>query len=241
MISLFTFNAPAAACHYLPEEISSNHYDYMLQATAEDYQERMVAGWRRFGRAFFVPGCPRCRKCLSLRIPVAEFVPSRSQRRAWKANEGIDLFVGEPEVTREKLDLYDRYHQFQVDAKGWEAHEPKDAREYAESFTENPFPTEEWRYTRDGDLIGIGYVDVLPQSLSAIYFFYEPDEKGRSLGTYNVLRLIAEAKRRGIPHIYLGYYVAGCESLEYKSNFRPNEVYDWQTQNWTPYRTHDVL
>ena len=62
-------------------------------------------------------------------------------------------------------------------------------------------------------LVGVGYVDALPQGLSAIYFFYEPDERGRSLGTYNVLRILAGAATRQLPHVYLGYYVAGCRSL----------------------------
>jgi arginine-tRNA-protein transferase len=60
--------------------------------------------------------------------------------------------------------------------------------------------------------------------LSAIYFFYDPDERHRSLGTFNVLNIIESAKQRGIPHVYLGYYVAGCGSMEYKATFRPNQV-----------------
>jgi arginine-tRNA-protein transferase len=62
--------------------------------------------------------------------------------------------------------------------------------------------------------------------LSAIYFFYEPEERRRSLGTWNVLCLIEEAARRGLPYVYLGYHVSGCRSLEYKANFRPNQRRD---------------
>jgi arginine-tRNA-protein transferase len=73
-------------------------------------------------------------------------------------------------------------------------------------------------------LIGVGYVDALPGGLSAIYFYYDPGERHRSLGTYNVLSILASARARNLPHVYLGYYVAGCRSLEYKARFRPNEV-----------------
>ncbi len=73
-------------------------------------------------------------------------------------------------------------------------------------------------------MIGVGYVDALAEGLSAIYFFYDPDERDRSLGTYNVLSLIRGAAKRNLPHVYLGYYVEGCRSLEYKARFRPNEV-----------------
>jgi arginine-tRNA-protein transferase len=76
----------------------------------------------------------------------------------------------------------------------------------------------------DDRLIGVGYVDLLPEAMSAIYFFYEPDERGRSLGVFNVMSIIAEAARLGIPHLYLGYFVEGCQSLEYKAHFLPNQT-----------------
>ena len=89
---------------------------------------------------------------------------------------------------------------------------------------------EEWCYTVDGRIIGVGYVDALADAsphgghaaeggLSAIYFFYDPQERQRSLGTYNVLCVIDEAKRRGLPYAYLGYYVEGSSSMSYKTRF----------------------
>jgi len=67
-------------------------------------------------------------------------------------------------------------------------------------------------------------VDALPEGLSAIYFYYDPRERNRSPGTFNVLSILREAAARGLPHVYLGYYVEGCRSLEYKARFCPNEV-----------------
>jgi len=89
---------------------------------------------------------------------------------------------------------------------------------------ETPFPVEEWTYFVGNRLIAVGHVDALPQALSAIYCYYDPAEGPRSLGTFNILSLLASALERGLPHVYLGYYVAGCRSLEYKGRFRPNEV-----------------
>src|SRR5205823_11558684 len=122
------------------------------------------------------------------------------------------------------LALYDRYHAHQADAKGWPQHPARDAHGYAQSFVENPFPTEEWCYFLEGRLVGVGYVDVLPGGLSAIYFFYDPDERHRALGTWNVLKIIESAAQQGIPHVYLGYYVAGSPSMLYKSRFLPNQL-----------------
>ena len=93
-------------------------------------------------------------------------------------------------------------------------------------WLEVPFPIEEWCYYIGDRLLGVGYVDRLPEGLSAIYFFYDPQESHRSLGTFNVLSILREARTSGVPYVYLGYYVEGCRSLEYKARFRPNEILD---------------
>ena len=82
-------------------------------------------------------------------------------------------------------------------------------------------------------LVGVGYVDVLDEGLSAIYFFHDPREAKRSLGTLNILHLMEAARQRGRSHVYLGYYVNGCRSLEYKARFKPNEIFTGST--WEPF------
>ena len=236
MQSLFTFTTDPGPCEYLPDRDWSLQYEVVGELSPSEYQSRLKAGWRRFGYSLFRPACPSCRKCQSIRVPVATFRPNRSQRRAWAANEGrVTLTIGEPGATRDKLELYDRFHHFQHGHKGWPDHGPTSAVDYIESFVEHPFPTEEWCYYRDDRLIGVGYVDALPDGLSAIYFYYDPDERDRSPGTFNVLSILRTAETRGIPHVYLGYYVEGCRSLEYKAQFRPNEVLD-DSGAWRPFR-----
>src|SRR3954471_6386849 len=166
MIRLHQFTAPASACGYLPDQVWSLQYLFVAQASADEYQVYLDRGWRRFGRAFFHPVCKGCHRCLSVRVPVATFRPDGNQRRARKANADVELVIGEPEVTAEKLYLYDRFHEFQADEKGWPVHGPKSPRDYAESFLDNPFPTEEWCYFVGGRLVGVGYVDALPDGLS---------------------------------------------------------------------------
>ena len=225
MVSLLVYTAPPSPCGYLPDRTWQLTYELVAELSASEYQEHLVAGWRRFGYSLFRPACPQCRACLSLRVPVAAFRPDRSQRRAQAANDGtIALRIGEPTVTRAKLELYDRFHAFQETHKGWPEHSPTDTASYADSFVDNPFPTQEWCYYLGKKLVGVGYVDRVPDGLSAIYYIHEPDERARSLGTYNVLSLIRQAREWGLSHVYLGYYVAGCASLEYKARFRPNEM-----------------
>ena len=260
MESLFRYVASPSRCGYLPQQVWSLEYEYVGALSPAEYLQRMLDGWRRFGTMLFRPACARCRACRALRVSAAHFRPDRSQRRAQAANDGqIERRIGAPSVTRAKLNLYDLYHAHQSDAKGWPQHPVRDAASYAESFVHHPFAVEEWCYYLDGRLLGVGYVDalptapaavaagarddpsappaddVLPGGLSAIYFFYDPNERHRSLGTYNVLCLIEEAARRGLPYVYLGYYVEGCSSMQYKARFTPNELRG-EDGRWRPFR-----
>jgi arginine-tRNA-protein transferase len=264
MESLFRYIASPSPCSYLPDQLWSLEYEHVAAMSAAEYLQRMIEGWRRFGTMLFRPACQSCHKCLPIRVVVDRFQPSQSQKRARKANEGeVELRIGTPSVTRAKLALYDRYHDFQADAKGWPQRPAKDTASYAGSFVHQPFEVEEWCYYLHGRLVGVGYVDALPPvyaapgarmgpggrvplalagqeplagGLSAIYFFYEPALRNRSLGTWNVLALIEEAARRRLPYVYLGYYVEGCSSMAYKPKFIPNQIRDldgrWQDFLW---------
>jgi arginine-tRNA-protein transferase len=227
MQSLFRYVAPPSPCGYLPDQSWELEYEYVLTLSAEEYMRRMLEGWRRFGTMLFRPRCPSCTACRALRVLVNEFRPNRSQRRCRKMNEGeVQLRIGPPKLTRAKLELYDRFHAYQSEAKGWPWHAPKDAESYRHSFVDNPFPIEEWCYYLENRLVGVGYVDALSAGLSAIYFVYDPAYRKRALGVWNVLSIIEQAQARGLPHVYLGYYVIGCTDMEYKGNYVPNQVRD---------------
>lgn len=235
METLFHHVAPPSRCGYLPQQKWSLEYEYVADLTPHEYLARMLENWRRFGHMLFRPVCQSCRSCRSLRVAVSGFRPDRSQRRCRLANEGVlELRIGKPSVNQNKLALYDRYHAFQADLKGWPEHAPRDASSYVDSFVHHPFPVEEWSYYLEGQLVGVGYVDVLSEAVdrdkednrgfSAIYFFYDPRQRQLSLGTWNVLCLIEEAAKRRLPYVYLGYYIEGCGSMSYKARFVPNQL-----------------
>ena len=236
MESLLRYVASPSQCGYLPDQEWSLEYEHFAALSPAEYMQRMLQGWRRFGNVAFRPRCRACSACRSLRVIVDRFHPDRSQRRVRQANQGVvQLRIGRPCVTQAKLALYDRYHAFQSDVKGWPEHPAKDIFAYAGSFVDNPFATEEWCYFLGNKLVGVGYVDVLPGGMSAIYFFYDPAERWRSLGTWNVLCILEEARRRGVRHVYLGYYVEGSPSMVYKGRFRANQILGPDTK-W-----HDFL
>ncbi|HLJ94475.1 MAG TPA: arginyltransferase [Gemmataceae bacterium] len=236
METVARYIAPPSQCGYLPEQFWRLEYEHVATLSPQEYLQRLLQGWRRFGRALFRPRCRTCTACQSLRVVVERFRPDRSQRRCRRLNESeIVLRIGAPSLTRSQLALYDRYHAHQADSKGWPEHPVSDAYSYANSFVDNPFPTQEWRYYFRDRLIGVGYVDDLPGGLSAIYFFYDPEERWRGLGTWNVLSILDRAAAQGIPYVYLGYYVANCPSMTYKNRFRPNQLLGLDGQ-WIDFR-----
>lgn len=235
MISLAMFVTPASPCGYLPGEMWQFDYEIVVEASRDDYERRLLSGWRRFGRSMFRPRCRHCSECRSYRVSASGFQPNRSQRRNRTLNEAnVRLVIDVPSVTPEKLELYDRFHSHQVERVGWPEHGPKEYADYHESFVDNPFPAEEWRYYVADRLVGVGYVDEVSVGLSAIYFYHDPDFRDRGLGTWNVQCVIDEARKRGLPHAYLGYRIRGCRSSEYKGRFRPAEEHDLDSLEWRP-------
>ena len=230
MKTLYTIAAPPSVCSYLPEQQSSYRYDIVEQISAAEYEALMHSGWRRFGPTIFRPVCVSCTRCLPLRILVNEFDETTSLRRVRRlAEPQLRLTITTPSVTDEKLALYNTFHDFQSGFKDWPTRFIEED-DYYQSHVLNPFPTEEWQYHLDGELVGVGYVDSLITAMSMIYFFYHPDVRKFSPGTWNIMKGIDEARRRGMTYLNLGYYVQGCRSVEYKGRFKPHQTYDWATQ-----------
>ena len=183
----------------------------------------LARGWRRFGAAYFRPACAGCAACVSLRVPVETFTPTRSQRRALQKSRHIHFEIGTPRADEQRLDLYARWHAMRETQRAW-PESPITAAEYEMQFC-FPHPcAREFRYFDGQKLIAIGYVDETPEALSSIYFFFDPDYQHLSLGVASVLCEITAARDRGLKHLYLGYRVLGCPSMEYKAQFRPHEL-----------------
>ena len=233
MKSLLTISTPPKPCAYRSGETSSMRYDFVAEIDAVEYQTKMHQGWRKFGHGLFRPDCPACKACTPLRVVTKEFLPSRSLRRVQNLNRGaVELKIGAPELTEEKLELHRKFHSSQAERIGWPDREPETPEAYFESFVDQPFASEEWLYYFEGRLVGVGYVDPVPLGLSMVYFFHDPEFHDRSLGTWNVLCGIATAAARGLPYVYLGYFVEGCRSLEYKGRYTPSESLNWESLEW---------
>jgi arginine-tRNA-protein transferase len=222
------------ACAYLPDRRASLDVRVMVDVTPDDTDALLERGWRRFGPIYFRPACATCAECVSLRVVVDHFTPSKSQRRAARAGARLRRAVGVPRVDAERLALYARWHAEREQARGWEPN-PQSRDRYALEFAyPHPCAREAAFYDDDagGRLVGVGLFDATPRALSAAFFFHDPDYARLSLGTANVLALVADARASGRPHVYLGYRVAGCASLQYKATFRPHELLG--SDGWKP-------
>jgi arginine-tRNA-protein transferase len=72
--------------------------------------------------------------------------------------------------------------------------------------------------------VAVAVTDVTRFGLSSVYTFYEPGEAARGLGTYCILHQVSECRRRGLPHLYLGYWIDGHPKMGYKRGFQPLEL-----------------
>jgi arginine-tRNA-protein transferase len=97
----------------------------------------------------------------------------------------------------------------------------------------SPINTLEVAYYLGETLVGAGILDVEPEAVSTVYCYFDPDLPARSIGTFNILWTIEYCRLRGIPYVYLGYYVANSRQMRYKINFRPCELLS-DDDSWGP-------
>jgi leucyl-tRNA---protein transferase len=209
-------------CPYIDGRSSQTETLLMTGVSPLELERLLERGWRRFGPVYFRPVCDSCDECVSVRVPVATFSLSANLRRVLRRAEGVRVEVGEPAVDEERLALYRRWHGEREVDRGWKPDRIGE-ESYAMQFC-FPHPSaREFSYWEGDRLVGVGIADETPHALSAVYCYYEPHRAGLSLGTLNVLRALEYAREKGLAHVYLGYRVEACASLQYKGRFRPQE------------------
>lgn len=233
------FREEPRPCSYLPDQQASLEVRLAVDVSAAELGELLSRGWRRFGPTYFRPACASCEACIPTRVPTASFVPSRNQRRARNQAAGLTRTVEPPRVDEERLALYARWHQHREGRRGWEPSVLDEERYVMEFAFPHPAVREvAFRDPRDHDrLVGLGIVDEVPDALSAVYFFWDPEFAPPSLGTAHIVHLIEDAAARGLSHVYLGYLVAACPSLAYKGRFQPQSAllgrpHDHEAPEW---------
>jgi arginine-tRNA-protein transferase len=223
-------------CPYLDGRMERKLFTSLQGDRAERLNDSLSKqGFRRSQNVLYRPSCAECSACLSARIRVADFTPSRSQQRTQKRNAGLMREATSPWATEEQYALFRRYLDSRH-ADGGMA--DMDIFEFAAMIEETPVRSRVIEYAepavargRRRNLVAVCLTDVLDDGLSMVYSFYDPDRAADSLGTYIILDHVRIARETGLPFVYLGYWVPGSRKMGYKANFSGLEIYkqgQWQ-------------
>ncbi|MBI42677.1 arginyltransferase [Marinobacter lutaoensis] len=220
--TLVFFATPPHACSYLPDrEATTMFVDPRARIDKRLYSQLTALGFRRSGSHYYRPHCERCHACIPVRLQVQQFRPDRGLRRVFKRNQDLTCELVPTRFSEEYYALYARY----IEQRHSDGDMYPPSREQFISFLVDG-ATDSWflEMRLNGTLVGLAAIDVLDDGLSAIYTTFEPELEERSLGTYAILWQVEEARRRDLPHVYLGYWIKQCRKMNYKTRFHPLEA-----------------
>ncbi|MEM6383778.1 MAG: arginyltransferase [Pseudomonadota bacterium] len=229
-----TFYLTAATpCPYLPGKRERKIFTHLVGSGARELHTMLsMGGFRRSQNIAYRPACEGCNACVSVRVRVDEFKPTKSMKRVLKTNADIVGSDEENKATSEQYSLFRDYLDARHEDGGMAEMSVLD---YAMMVEDSHIDTQIVSYrTRTplslegpdkdgGDLVGVCLTDQLNDGLSMVYSFFDPAYEARSMGTFMILDHIARARKLGLPYLYLGYWVDGSQKMDYKARFKPQE------------------
>lgn len=224
------FKTPAHECSYLPDrEATTLFVDPTATIDTDLYTELSAAGFRRSGEHIYRPYCEGCMACIPVRVDVQKFKLARRQKRSLKTNHDIVVKRQTPYFNETYYLLYKRY----IAARHADGDMYPASRDQFTSFlVEGRKEAIFFEMQIDRELAAVAVVDQLNDGLSAIYTFFDPGLSKRGLGSFAVLWIIEEARRLGLPYVYLGYWIKECQKMSYKMEYKPLQMFI--NNHWVP-------
>lgn len=219
------FLTAAMPCPYLPGRQERKLFTHLSGRRASSLHHLLSEnGFRRSQNLIYRPACEGCNACQSVRIVAHEFVPSGRYRRVLAKNSDIAVNVRPTTATSEQYDLFKRYLDSRHAGGGMTQMSAIDY-EYMVEDTPVQSVLVEYRLREHPErLVAVALTDVMPDGLSMVYSFYDPDLAHRSLGTFLILDHIAQVRSAHLSYVYLGYWVKDSPKMAYKAQFRPLQV-----------------
>ena len=227
----FYLTSPAP-CPYLPGRDERKVFTHLVGKRATALNDTLTqSGFRRSQTIAYRPACEDCRACVSVRVKVDDFQPSRNMRRILDVNADLIGHATQPEPSSEQYSLFRAYLDTRHSDGGMA---DMSVLDYSMMIEDSHVDTRVMEYrTRgidsfitgrgEGPLMAVCLTDVLSDGLSMVYSYYDMAQSDRSLGTFMILEHIERARRMGLPHVYLGYWVDGSRKMAYKARFLPQE------------------
>jgi len=215
-------------CSYLANRQAINIYaDPHHPHPRAVYNQLIKRGFRRSGEYVYRPGCTDCSACVPVRIRSNDFNPRRTDKRNLSLNSDLTVDFQKARYTDEYFQLYKTYLGTRHPNGGMDDPDPEDF----ERFLLNPWGETLFVEVRLGtEVIAVAVTDATADGLSAVYTFFDPAQNNRGLGRFCILQQIELCKAMAFPYLYLGYWVDGCQKMQYKTDYRPQEHFDGH--NW---------
>lgn len=216
-------------CGYLPQTSQSACLDPLQPIDADILGALSQQGFRRSGSMVYRPHCPACAACIPVRIVVQDFTPNKGQIRTSKRGQQLEVIEQTPALTDEYYLLYENYIRTRHADGSMFPPSPEQFRDFLAH--DLPF-ARFFEFRLNDQLLAIAVSDRLPDGLSAVYSFYDPDDRYYSLGRQTVLWQIEYCRQLGLPYLYLGYWIRDCRKMSYKTDYQPLEA--WINGVWQP-------
>lgn len=230
------------SCPYLPGRLERKLFTHLTRDKSPGLIDNLLkGGFRRSQNIAYMPYCDGCNACVSVRVLVDAFTPSRSMRRIADRNRDLAARCVAPVSTSEQYRLFRHYIDTRHGDGGMADMTVLDYAMMVEDSVVDTFCTEYRLKPEDPlnssqisewPLTAMALCDRLSDGISMVYSYFDPDAQSRSLGSYMILDHIDRARRLGLPYLYLGYWIAGSRKMSYKMRFQPQE--HLTPQGWLP-------
>ena len=231
-------------CPYLRGKEERKVFTQLVGEKAAELNDILThGGFRRSQSIAYRPACEGCKACVSVRVIANEFRPTRSQSRVMARNADLIGEMKEAAPTSEHYSVFRAY----LDARHRDGGmADMTVLDYATMVEDSHVQTSIVEYRLRGPdstftgrgvgpLMAVALTDVLSDGFSMVYSFYDPEFAARSLGTFTILDHIAQARRKRLPYVYLGYWVETSKKMDYKRRFLPQERL--LPERWTRFDT----